>query len=113
MGGKEEIGCCGAYCKTCREFLKTCKGCKSGYSDGTRNLSKAKCKMKICRLNKSHATCADCSDFETCEIIGRFINHSGYKYSKYKQALEFIRSDGYDKFLSLAQKWKNPYGRYN
>lgn len=31
MNGTEEIGCCGAYCKTCREFEKTCKGCKLGY----------------------------------------------------------------------------------
>ena len=27
MSGTEEIGCCGAYCGTCREYLKTCKGC--------------------------------------------------------------------------------------
>lgn len=23
MNGTEEIGCCGAYCKTCREYQKT------------------------------------------------------------------------------------------
>lgn len=28
-----EIGCCGAFCKTCREYGKTCKGCKVGYAD--------------------------------------------------------------------------------
>ena len=28
MSGMEEIGCYGAYCGTCREYLKTCKGCK-------------------------------------------------------------------------------------
>jgi len=30
-----EIGCCGAYCKTCKAFVdKTCKGCKVGYEKG-------------------------------------------------------------------------------
>ena len=46
MKGTEEIGCCGAYCKTCREFEKTCKGCKPGYLDGSRGLSRARWKMK-------------------------------------------------------------------
>ena len=50
MNGAEEIGCCGAYRKTCREYKKTCKGCKPGYRDGSRNLSRAKCKMKKCCL---------------------------------------------------------------
>ena len=39
MSGTEEIGCCGAYCGTCREYLKTCKGCKPGYLDGSRDLA--------------------------------------------------------------------------
>lgn len=113
MGGAEEIGCCGAYCKTCREFLATCKGCKLGYLDGSRDLNKARCKIKICCLHKAHNTCADCASYEACEIIRKFINHLGYKYSKYRQALEFIRSRGYSDFLSVAQKWKNAYGKYN
>lgn len=29
MNGTEEIGCCGAYCGTCREYLKPCKGAVS------------------------------------------------------------------------------------
>lgn len=33
MNGTEKIGCCGAYCKTCREVQKTCKGCKLRYLD--------------------------------------------------------------------------------
>ena len=33
MSGIEEI----SYCGTCREYLKTCKGCKTGYLDGSRN----------------------------------------------------------------------------
>ena len=41
MNGTEKTGCCGAYCKTCREFRKACKGCKLGYLDGSRDLSRA------------------------------------------------------------------------
>ena len=88
MKGTEEIGCCGAYCKTCREFEKTCKGCKPGYLDGSRGLSRR------------------------CEIIQVFINHPGYKYGKYKQALEFIHAYDYAAFMKAAENWKNAYGKY-
>ena len=57
MSGMEEIGCYGAYCGTCREYLKTCKGCKPGYLNGSRDLSRAKCRMKKCCLTKV-STCA-------------------------------------------------------
>ena len=50
MSGTEESGCCGAYCGTCREYRNTCKGCKTGYLDGSRDLSRARCKMKKCCL---------------------------------------------------------------
>ena len=46
MNDTEEIGCCGAYCKTCREYQKSCKGCKQGYLDGSRDLSRAKCRFE-------------------------------------------------------------------
>ena len=32
MKGTEEIGCCGAYCGTCREYQKTCRAAESGVS---------------------------------------------------------------------------------
>lgn len=60
MTGTEEIGCCGAYCKTCREFQKTCKGCKPGYWDGSRDVSRAKSKIKKYRLAKEYCTCVEC-----------------------------------------------------
>ena len=113
MNGTEEIGCCGAYCKTCREFRKTCKGCTLGYLDGSRDLRKARCKMKVCCLTKGQATCADCAEYASCETIQRFVQHPGYKYSKYRQALEFIRAYGYQAFLTVAQNWKNAYGKYD
>lgn len=35
----------------------------------------------------------------------------GYKYGKYKQSIEFIRNNGYPKFLDIANGWKGPYGK--
>lgn len=112
MNCTEEIGCCGAYCGTCREFEKTCKGCKPGYLDGSRDLNRARCKMKKCCLTKGHITCADCEEYEHCETVQAFLNHSVYKYSKYKQALEFIRAHDYAAFLKATEHWKSAYGKY-
>lgn len=81
MTGTEELGCCGAYCKTCREFQKTCKGCKLGYWDGSQDLSRVKCKIKKCCLTKEHYTCADCKEYDGCEMIQAFIQHPAYKYA--------------------------------
>jgi len=40
-----------------------------------------------------------------------FFAHKGYKYAKYKQALEFIKNDGYLSFFKSADKWKCAYGK--
>ena len=72
------------YCGTCREFLKTCKGCKLGYLDGSRDLCRARCGMKVCCLTKGHITCADCERLDSCETLQGFLRHPGYKYSKYR-----------------------------
>ena len=112
MDNTEKIGCCGAYRKTCRELQKNCKGCKLGYLDGSRDLSRAKCKIKRCCLAKGHITCADCRDYDCCEVIQTFIHHPGYKYSKYGQALGFIRIYDYASFLKTAENRKNAYGKY-
>lgn len=106
-----EIGCCGAFCKTCRECGKTCKGCKVGYADGSRDLAKAKCKIKVCCIGRSHATCADCSTYDDCPTIQAFHNHAGYKYGKYKQSIAFIRAHGYADFLERAAAWTGAYGK--
>ena len=50
--------------------------------DGSRELSRARCKMKKCCLTKGHITCADCGEYEPCE-------------TKYKQVLEFISAHDY------------------
>ena len=115
MDTKIYIGCCGAYCKTCKPFIEGfCKGCKLGYGDGKRDINKAKCKIKVCCFKeKKLATCADCPDLSTCKIIFSFRDKSGYKYKKYKQSMEFIKDHGYARFIELADQWKGPYGKLN
>lgn len=108
----EEIGCCGAYCGRCKIYKTSCRGCKIGYISGERDITKAKCKIKVCCVSKSLTSCADCPDYDTCDIIQSFHSHEGYKYGKYAQATAFIRDKGYDEFLRKAEEWSNAYGKY-
>ncbi|MFA5014386.1 MAG: DUF3795 domain-containing protein [Actinomycetota bacterium] len=107
------IGCCGAYCKTCKVLIEGfCKGCKLGYDEGRREINKAKCNMKVCCFKeKKLETYAVCPDYPGCKIINDFYDKNGLKYKKYKQAIEFIRKNGYSKFIKLANDWKGAYGK--
>ena len=109
----EFIGCCGAYCKTCKVFgTGICKGCKLGYDSGERDFAKAKCAIKRCCIGKRLCTCADCEQYPDCSLINKLFAKSGYKYKKYHQSLEFIRTNGYDQFLLCAANWTNAYGKW-
>jgi hypothetical protein len=114
----KEIGCCGAYCKTCIDLQKekypherTCRGCKLGYESGGRDVSKAKCEIKVCCFREKRLeTCADCPDYP-CEILRGFWSKNGWKYKQYRKQLEFIKQDGYEEFLKRADEWKGPRGK--
>ncbi len=111
-----EIGCCGAYCKTCRASItgSICRGCKLGYESGERDISKSRCKIKVCCFrDRRFETCADCPDYPFCRIIQDFHNKKGYKYRKYRQSVEFIKENGYARFIEIADNWKGPYGRFD
>lgn len=107
------IGCCGAFCGTCKAWSNgTCKGCKLGYADGQRDINRSRCAMKLCCFrDKGLQTCADCAEVDTCEIIQGWFSKSGYKYKKYQQAIEFIRQHGYAPFLDTAADWTGAYGK--
>jgi hypothetical protein len=107
------IGCCGGYCKTCPALIEGfCKGCKLGYDDGTRDITKAKCPMKVCCIgNKGLDTCADCPEYDACATIGGFQSKNGYKYKKYRESLEFIRANGYAEFVNRSKDWKRAFGK--
>ena len=110
---KEEIGCCGAYCKTCKVYkANLCKGCKIGYTDDSRDITRAKCKIKICCIKREYNSCAECNEYESCSILQDFFSKNGYKYKKYKEAIDYIVKYGYDEFLMIADKWKMQYGKY-
>jgi hypothetical protein len=108
-----EIGCCGAYCRTCPVMRQgACGGCKIGYRSGDRDLTKARCKIKVCCIQKGFNSCADCDGLDSCETIQGFYGKKGYKYRKYREAVEFIREHGYNRFLIVADGWKNQLGPY-
>lgn len=110
---QEQIGCCGAFCGTCPVMRDNqCKGCKTGYRTGERDLAKAKCKMKVCCIGKDLSTCADCGQYDTCDTLQAFYSKNGYKYGKYRQALEFNHSHGYCAFLDIASNRARQYGEY-
>ena len=109
-----EIGCCGAYCGTCRALLDgTCRGCRLRYDSGERDIDKARCKMKVCCIRRlgTACTCADCPDCLSCDTLQGMYRKNGYKYRKYRESMEFIRTHGYDLFLEAATKWKGAYGK--
>jgi hypothetical protein len=110
-----ELGCCGAYCRTCPALRdKACRGCKLGYDTGERQLAKAKCRIKLCCMGRGYTSCADCAQYETCETIQGFFSnniHTRSRHMRYKHALEFIREHGYDAFFERADQWRIQYGR--
>ncbi len=109
-----DIGCCAAYCGTCRALIDgTCLGCRLGYDTGERDINKARCKMKVCCIKRlgTACTCADCPDCLTCDTLQGLYRKKGYKYQKYRQSMEYLRTHGYDSFLEAAAKWKGAYGR--
>jgi hypothetical protein len=110
--GRNEIGCCGAYCGSCRVYGVACKGCKIGYASGERDIGKARCAMKVCCVTRRFVSCGDCPEFETCPTLHEFFGKTGYKYGKYRQALEYIRGHGIDEFVAVADTWTSAYGRY-
>ncbi len=110
-----EIGCCGAYCKSCIQYQrakypneKSCRGCKIGYETGSRNIDRTKCKVKVCCFKEKRLqTCADCSDYP-CNILEVFF---GKGRAKYRKQLDYIKNHGYREFLKNADRWRGPSGK--
>jgi hypothetical protein len=107
------IGCCGAHCGTCRSFiLRSCKGCKLGYDDGSRSIARARCKIKLCCIGvKKKETCAECSEFNVCHLLEPFFSKRNRAYERYRSYLEFIKAKGYPEFVKRAKSWRDSYGK--
>lgn len=109
----DSIGCCGSVCGTCKVKKENkCIGCKNGYKNNERVLSKAKCKIKICCISNDYETCADCKQLNNCILLKEFYGKSGYKYKKYEEAIKYILKNGYKSFLQQCLKWTMQYGKY-
>ena len=67
--------------------------------------------MKVCCMTKEMTSCADCDNFETCDILNGFYSKSAYKYKKYQNALIYVRKNGYNDFFEIAKDWTNAYGK--
>jgi len=63
-------------------------------------------------MKKGYTSCADCPQLHECQTLNEFYAKNGYKYRKYRQAIEFIRQNGYPEFLKKADTWTNAYGKY-
>ncbi|MEW5747211.1 MAG: DUF3795 domain-containing protein [Candidatus Thermoplasmatota archaeon] len=110
--GAEFVGCCGAYCRTCRSFvLGDCKGCRLGYDEGERDISRARCRVKVCCIrDKGLGTCADCPEFDRCGTLAAFHGKKWKEYGRYRESLEFIRREGYPAFIETSKGWERGYG---
>jgi len=42
-----------------------------------------------------------------------FFAHNGYKYKKYRQAIEYLKENGFAEFIRIADRWKGAYGKYD
>lgn len=110
---KKFIGCCGTYCKTCKPFKEGyCKGCKIGYKSKERDINRTKCKIKLCCIKeKNFISCADCDKYLICKKISKKFGKEKYNFKKCMQSLEFIKNNGYDNFIKIAENWKGPFGK--
>ncbi len=68
--------------------------------------------MKVCCVKRGYNSCADCAEYSVCNVLNGFFGKNGYKYKKYKEALEYIRLNGYEAFMEIADKWINASGKY-
>jgi hypothetical protein len=55
-------------------------------------------------------TCANCKDFSSCRILQNWYQKAGGKYQRYKKSADFIRNQGYDRFVEIAHQWKDSCG---
>lgn len=97
---KDMIGCCGLDCEKCDAYIATinndnalrektaklwselnnapilpehinCEGCRK---NGVKTVfCESLCSIRQCVLKKGVSTCGDCSELETCSIIGEII----------------------------------------
>ncbi len=64
----QAVSYCGLCCATCGSHRKgKCAGCKSGGGF-------AKCQARLCARERGYATCAECTEMESCKKLHNFIS---------------------------------------
>ena len=99
------IAYCGLYCGACRKYIKEkCPGCQ-------KNEKASWCKVRICCMENSYKSCADCqivSDLKDCKKLNNFIAKlfALILRSDRNTCIEFIREKGYDEFAQEMSEKK-------
>ena len=75
-------------------------------------MAKAKCKIKVCCFGaKKLGTCAECPEYDGCDVLAAFHGKNGIEYRKYRESLEFVRTHGYQEFVKRGKDWARACGR--
>ncbi len=65
---KDLVACCGLYCGACGSYRKgRCPGCRE-------NAKATWCKVRACCLERSYASCAECTEHPDPRTCRRFHN---------------------------------------
>ena len=98
------IAYCGLYCGACKKFLREkCPGCHENEKAGW-------CKVRLCCIEHSYASCADCTmvvDITECKKLNNAISKlfALLFRSDRPACLAAIREQGYESFArSMAEK---------
>lgn len=100
VADKNLVAYCGLYCGACGSYLKgRCPGCHEN--------TKAKwCKIRTCCVERSFASCADCTEFSDPNACAKFNNLIarlfGVLFNSNRQACVLkIREIGLDGYAAL------------
>ncbi|NLD92921.1 MAG: DUF3795 domain-containing protein [Fibrobacter sp.] len=94
---------CGLYCGACKMYLSgKCPGC-------TKNEKAAWCKIRICTIEQSFASCAECGQFEDPMACKKFNNVMSKIFaflfrSNRAACIKQVRENGIEKHAEIMAK---------
>ena len=101
-----EFAYCGIHCATCGPARwGDCTGCKSGGGF-------ARCPVRICALSRSYATCAQCTEMESCKKLDTLLSRiCDLVFCSHRMDnLREIRRVGSERFAAQFHEAKQPSG---
>lgn len=97
------LAACGLYCGECGKYKKgKCEGC-------AKNEKATWCKIRLCNIENSYKTCAECtkySDVNDCKYFNNIFSKffSLVFKSDRKASIEMIKNSGPDAYISEMEK---------